>query len=141
MPNKLIDSQLSQNASTTDSISIPTSISPQLFGTLGLNTAAAGSNLSVHFSATISFSSAETVTVPATVTIFRVTDVSTLIYSATESIQLGELLIPMTISGVDNLPPNPGFLIYQAFVTIEEGFPESPVRIGPESFQAVAYSD
>lgn len=42
MPNRLIDSQISQNVSTAGAVSIPASATPALFGTLGLNTAAAG---------------------------------------------------------------------------------------------------
>ncbi len=86
MPNRLIDSQISQNVSTAGAVSIPASATPALFGTLGLNTAAAGPNLSVHFTATVTLSAVVAVLVPVTITIFRVVGgVSTLVYSATES--------------------------------------------------------
>ncbi|WP_136604652.1 hypothetical protein [Paenibacillus dokdonensis] len=145
MPNVLIDSQISQNASTAGSVAIPASTTPALFGSLGLNTAAAGENLSVHFSATVTLSALVTVLTPVTLTINRVVDgVSTEIYSATETLPVGTLILTtevLTASGIDLLTTNPGFVVYQAFVSIPAGLDVAPTRVGPESFQAVAYSD
>lgn len=145
MPNRLIDSQISQNASTANAISIPASSTPALFGTLGLNTAAAGANLSVHFTATVTLSATIAILVPVTVTIFRVVGAtSTLVYSATETLPVGTLLLTtdvITVTGADLLTTNPGFVEYQAFVSIPAGLAVIPNRVGPESFEAVAYSD
>jgi len=145
MPNRLIDSQISQNVSTAGAVSIPASATPALFGTLGLNTAAAGPNLSVHFTATVTLSAVVAVLVPVTITIFRVVGgVSTLVYSATESMPVGTLLLTtdvITVTGIDLLTTNPGFVVYQAFVSIPGGLAVIPTRVGPESFKAVAYSD
>ncbi|MBE9917334.1 hypothetical protein G8C92_25280 [Paenibacillus donghaensis] len=145
MPNRLIDSQISQNVSTTGAVIIPVSSTPALFGTLGLNTAAAGPNLSVHFTATVTVSAVVNILVPVTLTVSRVVDgVSTLIYSATETLPVGTLLLTtdvLTVTGIDLLTTNPGFVVYQAFVSIPEGIAVIPNRVGPESFEAVAYSD
>ncbi|MET3548801.1 hypothetical protein ABID47_005433 [Paenibacillus favisporus] len=145
MPNRLIDSQISQNVSTAGAVAIPASTTPALFGTLGLNTSTAGANLSVHFTATVTLSAVVAVLVPVTVTIFRVVGgVSTLIYSATETLPVGTLLLTtdvLTVTGIDLLTTNPGFVIYQAFVSIPAGLAVIPNRTGPESFEAVAYSD
>ncbi|MDT2170203.1 hypothetical protein P7H02_00480, partial [Paenibacillus larvae] len=45
----------------------------------------------------------------------------------------------ITIAGSDFLPPNPGFLTYQAFVSVT-GIALA-TRVGPESFHALAASD
>lgn len=144
MPNFLVDSQLSQNASFANAISVPASSTPALFGTLGLDTADAGSNLRVHFSATVTLSATVAILVPVTITINRVIGgVSTTVYTATKSLPVGTLLLTtdvITISGID-IPPPSGFIIYQAFVSIPAGLAVTPTRVGPESFQAVAYSD
>ncbi|MCA1296075.1 hypothetical protein LBW89_24000 [Paenibacillus sp. alder61] len=144
MPNFLVDSQLSQNASTANSISIAASSTPALFGTLGLNTADAGPNLRVHFSATVTLSATVAILVPVTITIRRVINgVPTTVYTATKSLPVGTLLLTtdvITVSGID-VPPPAGFIIYQAFVSIPAGLAVTPTRVGPESFQAVAYSD
>ncbi|GIO33777.1 hypothetical protein J2TS6_49180 [Paenibacillus albilobatus] len=145
MPKRLIDSQISQNVSTAGAVAIPASTTPALFGTLGLDVAAAGPNLSVHFTATVTLSAVVSILVPVTVTIFRVVGgVSTLIYSATETMPVGTLLLTtdvLTVTGIDLLTTNPGFVVYQAFVSIPGGLAVIPDRVGPESFEAVAYSD
>ncbi|MEK4359530.1 hypothetical protein NYE48_21045 [Paenibacillus sp. FSL M7-1455] len=110
-----------------------------------MNTAAAGPNLSVHFTATVTLSAIVSVLVPITITIFRVVGgVSTLVYSATQSLPVGTLLLTtevITVTGIDLLTTNPGFVVYQAFVSIPGGLAVIPTRVGPESFEAVAYSD
>lgn len=140
-----LDEQVSQNASTAGAIAIPVSTTPELFGTLGLNTSGAGANLRVHFTATVTVSGLITVLTPITVTIFRVIDgVSTLIFSVTETLPVGTLILTtsvVTANGVDYQPPNPGFLVYQAFVSTPGVLDVFPTRVGPESFNAEAYSD
>ncbi|RCX19780.1 hypothetical protein DFP94_104235 [Fontibacillus phaseoli] len=144
MPNFLVDSQISQGSSFANSISVPASTTPALFGTLGLNTAGAGDNLRVHFSATVTLAATIAILVPVTITIVRVIGgVSTTVYTATESLPVGNLLLTtdvFTVSGID-VPPDANFIIYRAFVSIPGGLAVIPNRVGPESFQAVAYSD
>ncbi|MEI0737904.1 hypothetical protein VQ056_16565 [Paenibacillus sp. JTLBN-2024] len=102
-----------------------------------MNTAAAGPNLSVHFTATVTLSAIVSVLVPITITIFRVVGgVSTLVYSATQSLPVGTLLLTtevITVTGIDLLTTNPGFVVYQAFVSIPGGLAVIPTRVGPES--------
>lgn len=140
-----LDQQVSQNASTSGAIAIPLSATPTLFGTLGLDTSGAGPNLRVHFTATVTASALVTVLTPITVDIFRVINgVSTLIFSVTENLPVGTLVVSqnvVTANGVDYNPPNPGFIVYQAFVSIPAGLAVIPTRVGPESFNAEAYSD
>ncbi|WP_334075756.1 MULTISPECIES: hypothetical protein [Paenibacillus] len=144
MPNFLVDSQLSQNASFANAISEPASTTPALFGTLGLDTSEAGPNLRVHFSATVTLSATIAILVPVTITINRVIGgVSTTVYTATKTLPVGTLLLTtdvITISGID-IPPAADFISYRAFVSIPAGLAVIPNRVGPESFQAVAYSD
>ncbi|MDF2936159.1 MAG: hypothetical protein K0Q90_1532 [Paenibacillaceae bacterium] len=141
----LLDQQVSQNASTANSIAIPVSATPALFGTLGLNVAGAGTNLRVHFTATVTVSGLIAVLTPVTITVFRVIGgVPTLVFSVTESLPVGTLILTtnvVTANGVDYNPPNPGFLIYQAFVSTSGLLEVFPTRVGPESFNAEAYSD
>ncbi len=140
----LLDQQVSQNASTAGSIAIPVSATPELFGTLGLNVAGAGANLRVHFTATVTVSGLIAVLTPVTITIFRVVGgVPTLVFSVTETLPVGTLILTTTVltaNGVDYNPPNDGFLVYQAFVSAP-GLEVFPTRVGPESFNAEAYSD
>jgi hypothetical protein len=141
----LLDQQVSQNASTAGAISVPVSTTPALFGTLGLNTSGAGANLRVHFTATVTVSGLVTVLTPITITIFRVVGgTPTLVFSVTENLPVGTLILTTTVvtaNGVDFTPPNPGFLIYQAYVSTPGLLALFPTRVGPESFNAEAYSD
>lgn len=142
-----LDAQISQNISFSGQIAIPLSPTPALFGTLGLNTAGAGTNLRVQFSATFAISSLVTVAVPITIQVYRgVGPGRVLVYSATEtSPVIGALGVAsrriITITGADYRPPNPGNLVYQAFISIPGGIVLVPTRTGPESFNAAAYSD
>jgi hypothetical protein len=141
----LLDQQVSQNASTANAIAIPLSATPELFGTLGLNVSGAGANLRVHFTATVTVSALVTVLTPVTITIFRlVGGIPTLIFSVTENLPVGTLILSQTVvtaNGVDYNPPNDGFLVYQAFVSAPGLLEIFPTRVGPESFNAEAYSD
>jgi hypothetical protein len=144
---QFLDAQISQNISTSDAAAIPATATPALFGTLGLNTTGAGTNLRVQFTATAAISSLALVAVPITISIFRgVGPGAVLVYSATElPIALGAVGALnrriITVTGADYQPPNPGFLIYQAFINTSGGLAVAPTRTGPESFNAAAYSD
>ncbi|MCY9694365.1 hypothetical protein [Paenibacillus alginolyticus] len=142
-----LDSQISQNISTTGGTSIPLTAAGALFGTLGLNTAAAGPNLRIQFTASVALAATVAVAVPVTITIFRgVGPGAVLIYSATQSAPaVGAVAVlansVFTVTGADHTPPNPGFLVYQAFISFTGLIALAPTRIGPESFNAAAYSD
>lgn len=142
-----LDAQISQNIGFSGAIAIPVSSTPALFATLGLNTSGAGPNLRVQFSATVALSSLAAVLVPVTIQIYRgVGPGRVLVYSAIETAPAaGALLVAsrniITVTGSDNVPPNPGFLVYQAFISIPGGIPIAPIRTGPESMNAAAYSD
>ncbi|MFM9330874.1 hypothetical protein [Paenibacillus mesotrionivorans] len=141
----LLDQQVSQNASTANAIAIPLSATPALFGTLGLNVSGAGTNLRVHFTATVTAAALVAVLTPVTIDIFRVVGgVSTLIFSVTENLPVGTLVLSQTVvtaNGIDYNPPNDGFIVYQAFVSAPGLLEVFPTRVGPESFNAEAYSD
>jgi hypothetical protein len=145
MANFLVDSQVSLNAATSGSIAIPVSTTPELFGTLGLNTSGAGADLRVVFDFTVAVSSLLSVLTPLTVTVNRiVSGVTTTVYTATETLPLLAGVTEITLlsgSGVDYHPPNPGFIIYQALISVPGGITLFPTRVGPESFTAEAYSD
>ncbi|CAH0118511.1 MULTISPECIES: hypothetical protein [unclassified Paenibacillus] len=141
---RLIDSQISQNSGSFGAPNTVLDGTPQLFGTLGLITAGAGPNLRVILNATVTIGSVLTVLTPAVVQIFRgVGPGATLIYTAVTTLPLlgvaALTTIPITVTAADFNPPNPGFLTYQAFVFV--GGVAVVTRIGPESFNATAYSD
>jgi hypothetical protein len=145
---KFLDAQQSTNANFAGSISIPTSTTPALFGTLGLMTSGAGANLRVNFTATVTLAATVTAFTPITITIIRGFDINTgvPVYTATEAVPVGGLLVAseivFTITGTDYRPPNPGSsLVYQAYITLGAGVAVAPTRVGPESFFAAAYSD
>lgn len=52
-----LDAQTSQNASYRNSIAIPVTTTPALFGTLGLSTVGAGANIRVEFAFSAAISS------------------------------------------------------------------------------------
>lgn len=144
---ELLDARTSQNASYANSISIPVTAAPQLFGTLGLNTTGAGPNIRVELSLTVAFASVATVLTPIDITIYRGTGPSrVLIYSARETLPVSILGIAatqlITVTAADFNPPSPNnSLIYQAFINIPSGITVAPTRVGPESFYAAAYSN
>lgn len=144
---KLLDQQVSQNASTSGAISIPVSTTPQLFGTLGLHTAGAGSNLRVEYTFTAAFSSLASLLTPINISIYRGTGADrVLVFSATQTLPVAGLGVAsntvISLSGADFNPPSPNnFLIYQAFISTTGGLSILPRRIGPETFSASSYSD
>lgn len=144
MPNRLLDSQISMNSSTTGSIAVPVTSTPTLFATLGLNATTAGPNLEVQFTVTadVSITDSEVIT-PVTITVQRVVaGVPTTIYSATEDLPVTEKTTRtvITFDGADFHPPA-GFLVYQALISSPSGLTVFPIRVGPECMIAAAYSD
>ncbi|TVX93142.1 hypothetical protein [Paenibacillus agilis] len=141
---KFLDSQISQNASYAGSISIPATTAPALFGTLGLNLTGAGPNVRVNFKATVSLSNLLGVLTTATIVVVRISGgIPVVVYTATASIPAILLTTyNFTISGIDNnvpVPAAPGFVTYQAFISVA-GL-NIIARTGPESFSALASSD
>ncbi|MBB3125595.1 hypothetical protein FHS19_000249 [Paenibacillus rhizosphaerae] len=153
MPNFLVDTQVSQNASTAGGISIPLGpvinlLNPPasaLFGTLGLNTSTAGTDLRVVFNYTFTLSALISVLTPVTITVNRIINgVPTTVYSVTQTLPLVAGALTTTVlsgDGIDYHPPNPGFIVYQGIVSVPATVLVVPTRTGPESFNAAAYSN
>ncbi|MGN7414309.1 hypothetical protein [Paenibacillus sp. SAF-068] len=140
--SQFIDARTSQNASLANSIAIPILVinTPQLFGQIGLvTTAGIGANPRVQFKGTVS------VQLPLalagiTITIVRGTlATDPVIYSATSTFNLS-VLAPqvITFSADDYNPPITPQLTYTAFVSSNL---LGTVRVGPENFDGVLYSD
>jgi len=146
---KLLDARTSQNISFSGGLSTPISTTPALFAELGLITAGAGPNLRIQFTASVALSSLASAAVPVRVDIYRGRESDpnrVLVYSAIETTNVAGVLGVasrkiFTLTGSDYTPPNPGLLIYQAFISLPGGVPVAPTRTGPESFNAAAYSD
>lgn len=142
MPSaQVIDARTSQNASIGNSIAIPILVlnTPQLFGQVGLVTAGVGANPRVQFFGTIGVQ-LPLALVGITITVVRGTlPTDPVIYSATSTFSLS-LLAPqiITFSGADFNPPITPQLTYTAFITSNL---LGTIRVGPESFAAVLYSD
>ena len=140
MSNRLIDSKVSMNSSATNSISTTLTPTPTLFATLGLNAINAGPNLEVQFTVTATVSSIASS--PITIIVQRVVGgVPTTIYSVTTD--SGDNSTDLfTFNGVDVQPPAT-FLIYQALISAPTPPTPAltPIRVGPESMIAAAYSD
>ncbi|UHA73041.1 hypothetical protein [Paenibacillus sp. 481] len=140
MASRFLDGQLSQNASYANSITVAATTTPALFGTLGLDISNAGTNrTNVHFSATVTLATVLAVLGTAEITIVR--NGSVLVYSGTTTTPATLLTeVSFTVSGVDfNVPTTPNFVTYQAFIAVT-GIGVSVNRVGPESFQAIAYA-
>ena len=140
---KLLDARTSQNASTANSIAIPILLinTPQLFGQVGLITEEAGANPRIMLNGQI------TVQLPLalvgiTITVVRGTLPSDpVVYVASNTYDL-TVLAPqlLNFAGADYNPPlgGAGQTTYTAFVATNL---LGTIRVGPESFTAVAYSD
>ncbi|WP_028545859.1 hypothetical protein [Paenibacillus taiwanensis] len=142
---RLVDEQVSLNSSVLGELDIPITKTPELFGTLGLDTSNTGPTLRVEFDYTLEFSYVKTSSF--LISIYRgVGDDAVLVFQTQHSGVAGDdhkcaIRNVASASGVDYLPPNPGFLIYQAFVSTTNTRSSKLKRIGPESFAARAYSD
>ncbi|WP_413407854.1 hypothetical protein [Paenibacillus amylolyticus] len=140
--SQFIDARTSQNASLANSIAIPILVinTPQLFGQIGLVTGGSiGANPRVQFKGTVS------VQLPLalagiTITIVRGTlATDPVIYSVTSTFSLS-VLAPqiITFSADDFNPPITPQLTYTAFVSSNL---LGTIRVGPENFDGVLYSD
>ncbi|MBU5354286.1 hypothetical protein ACN9MH_19995 [Paenibacillus silvae] len=139
---QLIDARTSQNASLANSIAIPILVinTPQLFGQIGLvTTAGIGANPRVQFKGTVSLQ-LPLALVGVTITVVRGTaSTDPVIYSATSTFNLS-VLAPqvITFSADDFNPPITPQLTYTAFISTNL---LGTVRVGPENFDGVLYSD
>jgi hypothetical protein len=140
--SQFIDARTSQNASLANSIAIPILVTntPQLFGQIGLvTTAGIGANPRVQFKGTVSVQ-LPLALVGITITIVRGTlATDPVIYSATSTFSLS-ILAPqvITFSADDFNPPITPQLTYTAFVSSNL---LGTIRVGPENFDGVLYSD
>jgi len=137
---KLLDARTSQNASESNSIAIPMLVinTPQLFGQVGLNTQG-GSNMRVTFQGTIAVQ-LPLAMVGVTIRVVRGTMATDpLVFSCTNTYNLS-VLAPQAISfnGADFNPPVAAQTTYTAFISTNL---LGTIRVGPESFSAVVYSD
>ena len=143
MPNRLIDTNAALNSATTGSIAIPLTAAPTLYGGLSLNLTTAGPNLRVLLTTTVTISSALSVLAPIVITFVRVVGgVTTTIFSATETVPVGNLALSTTVisaNGIDYNPPA-DFVVYRALIS-SPGLLLFPTRVGPEAFRVEAYSD
>ncbi|WP_261304288.1 hypothetical protein [Paenibacillus andongensis] len=143
----LLDARTSQNASFQQSISSSTSSTPTLFGQVGLECLNPGGLIRVQFTATATISFPGNATdLTILIQVVRGTLITDpLVYSANLTIPAtapveGSLIFPYTVTGSDyNVPAPPtSQLIYSAFISSNSTL---PLRVGPESFNAAAYSD
>lgn len=140
MPTQYLDSKVAVNSLGGTAVTT----TPAIFGTLGLKTTAAGPDLEIQFSATVTISVISTAPTDITITINRISSLGTVpVYTVTErfpniTADGGQFIF--TVAGADYQPPNPdGFLVYQAVVSASSTTP-NPIRVGPESLIAAAYS-
>ncbi|MBD8499217.1 hypothetical protein [Paenibacillus arenosi] len=140
MASRFLDGQVSQNASYANSLAIPATPAPALFATLGLDISNAGPGLvNVHLNATVTLGVLLAVLGTAQITIVR--NGTVVVYSGIESTPavIGSTA-SFTVTAVDfNVPTTPDFVIYQAFISVT-GIGIGVNRIGPESFNAIAYA-
>ncbi|MBW0933417.1 hypothetical protein ABWK29_22960 [Priestia megaterium] len=142
---RLLDARTSQNASIANSISIPITIlsQPGLFGQIGLNVSGATGPIRTQLSGTVA---CQLPLLPAattiTLTIVRGTALTDpVVYSSSESLNinlLGPQLFTFTASDFNIPAPASGLLVYTAFIGSNL---LGTVRVGPESFNGIAYSD
>ncbi|MEH7590159.1 hypothetical protein V7247_25795 [Priestia megaterium] len=141
----VLDARTSQNASLVNSISIPVLLNatPGLFGQIGLNVQTAIGPIRVQLSGTA------TIQLPllpvATTITLRVVRGTTLadplIFSCAQSLDLavlGPQLFTFTASDFNVPKPASGPLVYTAFISSNV---LGTFRVGPESFNGIAYSD
>lgn len=140
---RFLDLRTSQNASYSNSISVPilAANTPQLVGRIGLATQNAGTNIRVSMSGTVSL---QLPLLPAatsiTITVVRGTlSTDPLVYSATENMDLN-ILGPQVFAfnALDFNPPAATQLTYTMFVSSSL---VGVIRVGPESFSGIAVSD
>jgi hypothetical protein len=139
----LLDARTSQNASFSNSISVPILVGTQgLFGQIGLNVPNATGPIRVQINGTIAVQ-LPLAPVATTITIRIVrgtTPSSPVIYSSSENLDvsiLGPQLLTFVSSDFNVPKPASGLLVYTAFITSNV---VGTNRVGPESLNGIAYS-
>ena len=140
-----LDARTSQNASYSNSISIPILVGNPggLFGQIGLDVQNAAGPIRVQLSGTASVQlPLLPVATTITIRIVRGRTVSDpLVYSSAEALELsiiGPQLFTFTASDFNVPKPISGPLVYTAFISANIG---GTIRVGPESFNGIAYSE
>lgn len=138
---QLLDAQTSQNASYANSISIPVSTTPQLAGQLTMSLAGASGVIRVQFSGVIGLKlPTPPIATVVQVTIVRGKTLSDLIIFS-EQLALDTSIIgpqDLSFAASDFNVPNISPITYTMFVSASA---LGTTRVGPESFNATAYSD
>jgi hypothetical protein len=142
---QLLDARTSQNASFANSISeeILAVDTPELVGQVGLNIFNPTGIIRVQFTGTVAVEVPILPVVTAiTVTVVRGTlPTDDLVYSAEQNLELSVLapqIITFTGSDLDVPAPASNHLVYTMFISSDT---IGTTRVGPESFNAAAYSD
>lgn len=144
---RLLDARTSQHASFEQSISTSTPTTPTLFGQVGLDCLNPGGTIRVQFTATLTISFPGNATdLTILIQVVRGTQITDpIVYSANLTLPAtapveASLIFPYTVTGSDYDVPAPpsNQLIYSAFISSNSTL---PTRVGPESFNAAAYSD
>ena len=141
----LLDARTSQNASFSNSITDPILVgSPgSLFGIIGLNVPNAVGLIRTQLSGTVA------VQLPLlplatniTIRVYRgPTNASPLIYSSSQNLDLsilGPQILTFIASDINVPKPASNQLVYSAYISASI---VGTIRVGPESFNGVAYSD
>jgi hypothetical protein len=139
-----LDGRTSQNASLANSMTTPILAgTDSLFGVVGLDVTQAVGQIRVEFNGTVAVQlPLAPVLTSVTITIVRGTQQSgfVTVYTAEQQLSL-EVAGPqlVTFSGANFNPPIPasGPLVYTAFISASA---VGTVRVGPESFSAIATS-
>jgi hypothetical protein len=138
---KLLDARTSQNASYANSISNPVSTTPELAGQLTLSLAGATGLIRVQFDGIVGLKlPTPPVATTVTVTVVRGTTMSDLIIFTGQLVMDTSILGPQNIAFTAsdfNVPPTSP-ITYTMFISASA---LGTTRVGPESFNATAYSD
>ncbi|CAI6082680.1 hypothetical protein [Cohnella sp. JJ-181] len=142
---RLLDARTSQNKSYADleSTTILPANTVTPIGVVGLNTAGAGSNIRVQFSAIAELRLPEPLTSDTVITIAIVrgtdltgTPVAYALYGTGNTVSPIQV-VTITASDYDVPDPSPEELVYTLFIFCTS----EATRIGMESFNAIAFSD
>jgi hypothetical protein len=144
---RFLDARTSQNVTYQQSTISSTPITPTLFGQVGLECLNPGGIIFVQFTATLTISfPANSTNLTILIQVVRGTLITDpMVYSSNLTIPATapvaeSLIFPYTVTGSEyNVPaPSNNQLVYSAFISSNSTL---PFRVGPESFNASAYSD
>ena len=144
---RFLDARTSQNVTYQLSTISSTPITPALFGQVGLDCLNPGGIIRVQFTATLTIAFPGNATnLTILIQIVRGTQITDpLVYSANLTFPATppveeSIIFPYTVTGSEYDVPAPpsNQLVYSAFISSNS---TEPFRVGPESFNAAAYSD